>query len=79
MEPTIDVALKMVKDGKFKAEDLGKYSTMQFKGSELAPLGTFEKKIPADLVAKVKAKEKAILDGSFKVAVDDNQPKPTAK
>ena len=79
MEPTIDVALKAVKAGKFKAEDLGKYSTMQFKGSELAPLGTFEKKIPADIIAKVKAKEKAILDGSFKVAVDDNQPKPTAK
>ena len=79
MEPTVDVALKAVKEGKFKAEDLGKYSMMQYKGSELAPLGTFEKKIPADLVAKVKAKEKAILDGSFKVAVDDNQPKPTAK
>jgi basic membrane lipoprotein Med (substrate-binding protein (PBP1-ABC) superfamily) len=79
MEPTVDVALKMVKDGKFRAEDLGKYSTMQFSGSELAPLGSFEKKIPAELVAKVKAKEKAILDGSFKVAVDDNQPKPTAK
>jgi basic membrane protein A and related proteins len=79
MEPTIGVALKAVKEGKFKAEDLGKYSMMQFKGSELAPLGTFEKKIPADLVARVKAKEKSILDGSFKVAVDDNQPKPTAK
>ena len=79
MEPTIDRALKMVKDGKFQAEDMGKYSMMQFKGSELAPLGTFEKKIPADTVAKVKAKEKAILDGSFKVVVDDNQPKPTAK
>ena len=79
MEPTVDVALKAVKEGKFKAEDLGKYSMMQYKGSELAPLGTFEKKIPADLVAKVKAREKAILDGSFKVAVDDNQPKPTAK
>jgi len=79
MEPTIGMALKAVKEGKFKAEDLGKYSMMQFRGSELAPLGTFEKKIPADLVAKVKAKEKAILDGSFKVAVDDNQPKPTAK
>jgi basic membrane protein A len=79
MEPTVDVALKAVKEGKFKAEDLGKYSMMQFKGSELAPLGTFEKKIPAELIAKVKAKEKAILDGSFKVAVNDNQPKPTAK
>ena len=79
MEPTIDLAIKAVKDGKFKAEDLGKYSTMKYKGSELAPLGTFEKKMPADLVAKVKAKEKAILDGNFTVTVDDNQPKPTAK
>ena len=79
MEPTIDVALKMVKSGQFKAEDLGKYSMMQFKGSELAPLGSFEKKIPADLVAKVKAKEKAILDGKFVVKVDDSQPKSTAK
>ena len=39
-----------VKDGKFKAEDYGPYSMMKHKGSELAPLGTFEKKVPADLV-----------------------------
>jgi hypothetical protein len=45
----------------------------------MAPLGTFEKKVPADLVAKAKAKEKAILDGSFKVKVDDNPPKASAK
>ena len=79
MEPTVDRAIKMVKEGKFKAEDVGQYSMMKFKGSELAPLGTFEKKIPADVVAKVKAKEKAILDGKFTVKVDDNQPKSTAK
>jgi basic membrane protein A and related proteins len=79
MEPTIDLAIKTVKEGKFTASDWGKYSTMKFKGSELAPLGTFEKRIPADLVAKIKAKEKAIQDGKFTVAVDDNQPKPTAK
>ncbi len=48
MEPTIDLAIKNVKDGKFKAEDYGKYSTMKYKGSELAPLGTFENKVPAD-------------------------------
>jgi basic membrane lipoprotein Med (substrate-binding protein (PBP1-ABC) superfamily) len=79
MEPTIDRALKAVKDGKFKAEDYGQFSMMKFKGSELSPLGTFDKKIPADLVAKVRAKEKAIYDGKFSVKVDDNQPKPTAK
>jgi basic membrane protein A and related proteins len=79
MEPTIDLAIKAVKDGKFKAEDYGSYSMMKHKGSELAPLGSFEGKVPADLVAKVKAKEQAIRDGKFTVKVDDNQPKPTAK
>ena len=79
MEPTIDAAIKAVKSGSFKAEDYGHLSHMKAKGSELAPLGTFEKKVPADLTAKVKAKEKAILDGSFKVKVDDSAPKPTAK
>ena len=74
MEPSIDRALKLVKDGKFTAEDYGQYSMMKYKGSELAPLGTFEKKVPADLVAKVKAKEKAILDGKFTVKVDDTSP-----
>ena len=79
MEPTIDRAIKMVKDGKFKAEDYGPYSMMKHKGSELAPLGSFEKKIPADTMAKVRAKEKAILDGKFTVKVDDGQPKSTSK
>jgi basic membrane lipoprotein Med (substrate-binding protein (PBP1-ABC) superfamily) len=75
MEPTIDLAIKNVKDGKFKAEDYGKYSTMKYKGSELAPLGTFDKKVPADVVKKVKDKEKAILNGSFTVPVIDTEPK----
>ena len=79
MEPTIDRALKMVKDGKFTAEEYGQYSMMKHKGSELAPLGTFEKKVPADVVSKVMAKQKAILAGQFNVKVDDSQPKSTAK
>jgi basic membrane protein A len=78
MEPSIDRALRLVKDGKFVAEDYGSYSLMKHKGSELAPLGTFEKKIPADLVARVKAREKEILDGRFSVKVDDSQPRSTA-
>jgi basic membrane protein A len=79
MEPSIDRAIKLVKEGKFKAEDYGPYSMMKHKGSELAPLGTFEKKVPADVVAKVKAKEKDILDGKVTIKVDDSQPKSTAK
>ncbi len=79
MEPTIDRALAAVKGGKFKAEDYGQYSMMKYKGSELAPLGTFEAKIPKDIIEKVRAKEKAILEGKFQVKVDDNQPRPGAK
>ena len=79
MEPTIDHVIKVAKDGKFAPEEYGEYSMMKHKGSELAPLGTFEKKVPADVVAKVKAKEKAILEGKFTVTVDDSQPKSTAK
>src|SRR6478672_9638589 len=71
MEPTINLAIKNVKEGKLKAEDYGKYSTMKYHGSELAPLGTFEKKVPADVVKKAKDKEKAILDGKFSVPVND--------
>jgi hypothetical protein len=35
--------------------------------------------VPPELVARVRAKEKAILDGKFSVKVDDNQPKPSVK
>lgn len=79
MEPTIEQALTKVKAGDFKAEDYGQYSMMKFKGSELAPLGTFAGKVPAELMAKVEAKQKAILDGSFTVKVVDSEPKSTAK
>jgi basic membrane protein A and related proteins len=79
MEPSIDRALKLVKESKFKAEDYGPYSMMKNKGSELAPLGTFESKVPADIKAKVAAKQEAILAGKFTVKVDDTQPKAAFK
>ena len=75
MEPSIDAAIKAVKAGSFKAEDYGPMSMMKAKGSSLSPLGSFEKKVPADLLAKVQAKESAILAGQFTVKVDDSQPK----
>jgi basic membrane protein A len=75
MEPSIDAALKAVKAGSFKAEDYGPYSMMKHKGSSLSPLGTFEGKVPADIMTKVKAREADILAGKFMVKVDDSQPK----
>lgn len=79
MEPTIDLAIKSVKAGQFEAKEYGEYSMMKHKGSELAPLGSFAKKVPTDVLAKMEAKQKAILAGSYTVKVDDSQPKPTAK
>ncbi|UDF35921.1 UNVERIFIED_ORG: BMP family protein [Shinella sp. XGS7] len=78
-EPTLDKAIAEVKAGSFKADDYGVYSFMKNGGCSLAPLGTFEGKVPDEIKAKIKAKEKAILDGSFVVKVDDGQPKSTAK
>jgi basic membrane lipoprotein Med (substrate-binding protein (PBP1-ABC) superfamily) len=52
---------------------------MGVKGSELSPLGTFEKRIPADIVKRVREREAAILAGKFQVKVDDSQPKSTAR
>ena len=79
MEPTIDAALKAVKAGTFKADDYGQYSMMKHRGSELSKLGTFEAKVPKEIVARVAAKQKDILDGKAKIAVVDTEPKSTAK
>ena len=74
-QPTLDKAVAEVKAGTFKAEDYGVYSFMKNGGCSLAPLGTFDGKVPADVMAKVAEKEKAIKDGSFTVEIDDSEPK----
>jgi basic membrane lipoprotein Med (substrate-binding protein (PBP1-ABC) superfamily) len=76
-EPTLDTAIAKVKDQSFAADDYGQYSFMKHGGSSLAPLGTFEGKVPAEVMAKVAEREKAIKDGSFTVEIDDNEPKST--
>ena len=79
MEPTIDAALANVKAGKFRAEDYGSFSLMKSKGNEMSKYGTFDAKIPADLKAKVAAKDKDMRDGKFKVPVVETEPKTSAK
>ena len=74
-EPTLDAAIKAVQGKSFKADDYGQYSFMKAGGCSLSPLGTFEGKVPADVMTKVKAKEEAIKSGAFTVAIDDSEPK----
>lgn len=77
MEPTIDLAIKAVKEGTFKAEDYGIYSYMKYGGSSLSPLGTFETKVPSAIKNKVKQRQEEILAGKFPVKLDDSEPKPS--
>ncbi len=74
-EPTLDTAITKVKEGSFKAEDYGIYSFMKYGGCSLAPLGTFEGKVPDQAMKLVAEREAAIKDGSFVVEINDEEPK----
>jgi basic membrane lipoprotein Med (substrate-binding protein (PBP1-ABC) superfamily) len=75
MEATIDRAIEKVRDGSFTAEDYGQFSTMKFGGASLAPLGTFEDKVPAEIKALVKTREAEIREGMYRVNVNDSEPR----
>ena len=74
-EPTLNAALAKVAAGAFKAENYGVYSFMKEGGCSLAPLGTFEGKVPEAAMALVATREAAIKDGSFTVEINDEEPK----
>ena len=74
-EPTMDAAIAAVKGGTFTAENYGLYSYMMHGGCSLAPLGTFEGRVPAEVMARVAEREAAIRDGSFTVTVNDEEPR----
>ncbi|MHB2166308.1 BMP family protein [Alsobacter sp. R-9] len=75
MEPTIDRAIKNVMAGTFEAADYGQYSYMAYGGASLAPLDPAL--VPQATIDLVKAKEKEIADGVFRVDVNDAEPKST--
>jgi|TARA_Y100000782_G_scaffold49688_1_gene55441 basic membrane lipoprotein Med (substrate-binding protein (PBP1-ABC) superfamily) len=72
MEATIDHAIEAVKAGEFKAEDYGKYSYMEFGGGSVVLDPAL---LPDGTVEEVEAKQAEILDGSFTVEVNDEEPK----
>ncbi|MGR3482538.1 BMP family protein [Salipiger marinus] len=73
-EPTLQAALAKVASGSFAAEDYGIYSFMKEGGCSLAPLGTFEGKVPQAALDLVATREAAIRDGSFTVEINDTEP-----
>jgi basic membrane lipoprotein Med (substrate-binding protein (PBP1-ABC) superfamily) len=74
MWPTVQAAVKQVHGDAYTASDFGAFSFMAKGGSYLAPFHNFDAKLPADVKQMVADKQKAILEGSFRVNVDENTP-----
>ncbi len=74
-EPTLDAAINKVKAKTFTAENYGIYSFMKYGGASLAPLGTFEGKVPQKAMDLVAEKTAAIKSGSYTVTINDEEPK----
>ena len=78
MEPTIDRAIAPSRR-QVRQDDYGQYSMMKHKARRLPRSGTFGAMVPKEVMDKVAQKQKAILDGSFVVKVNDGQPRrPTS-
>ncbi len=71
MEPTIDRAIAAVKEGRWEAADYGQYSFMKYGGGSVV---IDENLVPADVVKMVREKEQEILDGLFRVNINDARP-----
>ena len=71
MEATIDKAIANVASGRFEAADYGQYSFMAYGGGSLVMDSAL---VPADVLAKVKAREAELQDGLFRVNVNDARP-----
>ncbi|SLN33605.1 Purine-binding protein precursor [Pseudoruegeria aquimaris] len=71
MEPTINRAIEAVAQGTFEAADYGQYSFMQYGGGSLI---ADPELVPAEVLEKVAEKEREILDGMFRVNVNDASP-----
>ncbi len=74
-EPTMDAAIAAVKAGEFVAANYGVYSYMIHGGSSLSPLGTFEGRVPEEIMALVAQRTQEILDGTFEVEINDDEPR----
>jgi basic membrane protein A and related proteins len=74
-EPTLTAALDAIAAGTFTADDYGLWSFMAKGGCSMAPLGTFDGKVPAEAVALAAEREASIQAGTFSVVINDDEPK----
>ncbi len=75
MWPTVKQVVGLVKAGVFTSQDFGQFSFMGKGGSFLAPYHAWESKLPAEVKGMVAARKQEILDGTFRVGIDESAPK----
>jgi basic membrane lipoprotein Med (substrate-binding protein (PBP1-ABC) superfamily) len=75
MRPTVDEVIKEFKAGSLHSQNLGQFSFMKNGGSSLAPINSdVPGGIPQDLIDKVTAKQKDMMDGAFETPIDESAP-----
>jgi basic membrane protein A len=75
MWPTVEYVIQQVKAGSYTAQDLKDFSMMAKGGASLAPVNTeVEGGIPQEIIDKVEKREQEIMNGTFRVDIDEAQP-----
>ena len=75
MWPTVKYVIDQVKAGSYTAQDLKDFSMMAKGGASLAPINTdVEGGIPDRIISMVEKREQQILNGTFRVNIDEAQP-----
>ncbi|NCF27752.1 MAG: BMP family ABC transporter substrate-binding protein [Gammaproteobacteria bacterium] len=75
MWPTVKQVVNLVKADVFSSQDFGQFSYMGKGGSFLAPYHAWDNKLSADIKKMVETRKEAILDGTFRVDIDESAPK----
>ena len=74
MTPTIEYLITQVSAGLSVSQDLKDYSMMAKGGSSLADYHGNDSKIPTDALELVETRHQEILDGMFRVVIDEADP-----
>ncbi|MFH1981856.1 MAG: BMP family protein [Pseudomonadota bacterium] len=75
MWPTVKHVVNLVSAGVYTAQDFGGFSFMGKGGAYLAPYHKWDAKLPAAVKDMVTQRTKEILDGTFRVDIDESIPK----
>lgn len=74
MTPTVEYVIAQVEGGTFTSQDLKDFSMMGKGGASLAPYHGLESEIPEDILNLVAQRQQEILDGLFRVDIDEAAP-----